>query len=46
MILLLRKEIFLTDEYCSIVEKGGRLPRTILQNKEKTEDSDFNILWD
>ena len=40
------ERIFLTDEYCSIVEKGGRLPRTILQNKEKTEDSDFNILWD
>ena len=40
------QKIFLTDEYCSIVEKGGRLPRNILQNKEKTEDSDFSWLWD
>lgn len=41
----LEQKIYLTDEYCSIVENGGRLPRTILQNKEKTEDSDFSILW-
>lgn len=38
-------KIYLTDEYCSLVEKGGLLPRTILQNKEKTEDSDFSIFW-
>ena len=37
--------IFLTDEFCSIVEKGGRLPRTILQNKEITEDDDFSWTW-
>ena len=41
----LDQKLFLTDEYCSIVEKGGRLPRTILQNKEKTENSDFSIFW-
>ena len=39
------QKIFLTDEFCSIVEKGGRLPRTILTNKEKTEDDDFTTLW-
>ena len=38
-------KIFLTDEFCSIVEKGGRLPRNILTNKEKTEDSDFSWFW-
>lgn len=38
-------KIFLTDEYCSLIENGGRLPRTILQNKEKTEDSDFGMFW-
>ncbi len=41
----LEQKIYLTDEYCSIVEKGGRLPRTILQNKEKTEDNDFSLFW-
>ena len=41
----LDQKLFLTDEYCSLVEKGGRLPRTILQNKEKTEDSDFGLFW-
>ena len=41
----LDQKLFLTDEYCSLVEKGGRLPRTILQNKEKTENSDFSIFW-
>ena len=39
------QKIFLTDEFCSLVEKGGRLPRTILTNKEKTEDDDFTIFW-
>ena len=39
------QRIFLSDEFCSLVEKGGRLPRTILQNKEKTEDDDFTKLW-
>ncbi len=37
--------ILLTDELATIVEKGGRLPRNILINKEKTEDSDFTIFW-
>lgn len=37
--------ILLTDEFASIVEKGGRLPRTILTNKEKTENSDFSWFW-
>lgn len=41
----LDQKLYLSDEYCSLVEKGGRLPRTILQNKEKTEDSDFTIFW-
>ena len=39
------QKIFLTDEYCSLVEKGGRLPRNILSGKEKNEDSDFTLLW-
>ena len=38
-------KIFLTDEYYSITEKGGVLPRTILQNKEKSEDSDYDWYW-
>ena len=30
--------ILLTDEYCSIVEKGGKFPRTILKNQEINGD--------
>ena len=41
----IEQKLFLTDEYCSLVEKGGRLPRTILQNKEITEDDDFSWTW-
>ena len=37
--------IFLTDEFCSIVEKGGRLPRNILRNKSVDEDSDYSRFW-
>ena len=35
--------ILLTDEYCSLAEKGGRLPRTILGNMSKNQD---NIKWE
>ena len=36
-------KILLTDEFCSIIEKGGRFARTILRNQEV--DSDTNIYW-
>ena len=36
-------KILLTDEFCSIIEKGGRFPRTILRNQEV--DSDTNRYW-
>lgn len=39
------QRIFLTDEFCSLAEKGGRLPRTIFVNKEKTDDDEFTHLW-
>ena len=39
------QRIFLTDEFCSLAEKGGRLPRTILINKEKTDDDEFVNMW-
>lgn len=35
--------ILLTDEMCSIIEKGGKLPRTILRNEK--ENTDFSIFW-
>ena len=38
--------ILLTDEMATMVEKGGRLPRNILRNKEITEDDDFTRFWD
>ena len=28
-------KIFLTDEFCSIIEKGGKFPRTILRNQKE-----------
>ena len=31
--------IVLTDELCSIIEKGGKFPRTILRNQEKNADT-------
>lgn len=37
------KNIRLTDEMASLVEKGGKLPRTILQNKN--ENTDFSWDW-
>ena len=37
------KNIMLTDEYCSLAEKGGLLPRTILGNSDKNSD---NIKWE
>ena len=36
-------KILLTDEFCSIIEKGGRFARTILRNQEV--DSDTKIYW-
>ena len=36
-------KILLTDEFCSIIEKGGRFPRTILRNQEV--DSDTDSYW-
>ena len=38
-------KVLLTDEYCSIIEKGGRFPRTILQNKQLVDGSDLGITW-
>ena len=35
----------LTDEFATMVEKGGMLPRNILMNKKTTEDSDFTWFW-
>ena len=40
-----KDKLLLTDEYCSIVEKGGQLPRNILKNKKTTTSSDFTIRW-
>ena len=34
----------LTDEYASLAQKGGRLPRTILMNKDKNDNT--NRDWD
>lgn len=36
--------ILLTDEMCSIVEKGGKLPRTILRNTKENEN--FSTYWE
>lgn len=36
--------ILLTDEMCSIVEKGGKLPRTILRNAK--ENGNFSRYWE
>ncbi len=33
--------IFLTDEFCSIVDKGGKYPRTILRNQKKNTDNSW-----
>ena len=33
-------KILLTDEFCSIIEKGGRFARTILRNQEVDSDTD------
>ena len=37
--------ILLTDEFCSIIEKGGRFPRTILRNQdiENTSTCDYYL---
>ena len=40
------KRIILTDGPASIIENGGCLPRTILQNKDKCdENQDFTAKW-
>lgn len=36
-------KIFLTDEFCSIIEKGGKFPRTILRNQK--ENTDTSRYW-
>ena len=36
-------KILLTDEFCSIIEKGGRFPRAILRNQEG--EGDINQNW-
>ena len=34
--------LLLTDEFCSLIEKGGKFPRTILRNQEVNSDSSWN----
>ena len=38
-------KVLLTDEFCSIIEKGGRYPRTILQNKNTKDRQSTSIMW-
>ena len=38
-------KIILSDGPASIVDKGGLLPRTILQNKESSKDQNFEANW-
>ena len=38
-------KVLLTDEFCSIIEKGGRYPRTILQNKNTSDRQSTSIMW-
>ena len=38
-------KVLLTDEYCSIIEKGGRFPRTILQNKQSEDGKNLSVKW-
>ena len=33
--------IFLTDEFCTIAEKGGKFPRTILRNQKQNTDTSY-----
>ncbi len=33
--------IYLTDEFCTIADKGGRYPRTILRNQKKNTDNSW-----
>ena len=35
----------LSDEFASLAEKGGRLPRTILQNKDEIDSGDIKTKW-
>ena len=37
--------LLLTDEFCSIIEKGGKFPRTILRNQKINSDSNHAV-WD
>ncbi len=37
--------ILLTDEFCSIIEKGGRFPRTILRNQDIENTSTWDYYW-
>lgn len=43
-LVLKNGKIRLTDEYASLAQKGGRLPRTILLNKDKNDNSNWK--WD
>lgn len=38
-----QNKILLTDEYCSLIEKDGVYPRTILRNQEVNSDNSY--LW-
>lgn len=38
-------KVLLTDEFCSIIEKGGRYPRTILQNKNTSDRQSTSTTW-
>ena len=33
--------LLLTDEFCSLIEKGGKFPRTILRNQEGNSDTKY-----
>lgn len=41
-LVLKNNQLRLTDEYASLANKGGRLPRTILMNKETNDSTGWN----
>ena len=40
----INNKLMLTDEYCSMIEKGGLYPRTIIRS-QKANSSNFNVNW-
>ncbi|MCM1339731.1 MAG: type II secretion system GspH family protein, partial [Muribaculaceae bacterium] len=38
------EKLLLTDEYCSLIEKGGKFPRTIIKS-QKDNSSEFKPNW-